>query len=243
MRRVLQAASRLYPRIWRKRYGAEFEALLEDVQPRWSDLPDLIKGILTMQIKPRSLPVIIAAGVVLSAMAALAVNYAKPTMWRSTATLSFRGLDESRLRDDVSELAQAVLTAKSLREIIASYNLYPEERSRRPIEDVIEQMRRAIQISMLGHDEASLSFIYPDQAIAQRVTQDMARRLIEQNLTRAMEMRGPTRTQVRVVEPPDFPRIPIGPNWWTISLSGLLGGVVFGVFSKWWPSRRRPITV
>jgi hypothetical protein len=143
----------------------------------------------------------------------------------------------------VAELARASLSAKSLRDIIDSYNLYPEERSRRPIEDVIEQMRRAIYMSMLGHDEVSLSFVYPDQAIAQRVTRDMTRRFIEQNLTRYLGTRGPTRTQVRIVEPPDFPRMPIGPNWWTISLSGLLGGVVFGVFSKWWPSRRRPITV
>jgi hypothetical protein len=110
------------------------------------------------------------------------------------------------------------------------------------MEDVIDQMRRAIHISMLGQSEVSLSFVYPDQAVAQRVTQDMARRFIEQYL-RDIGTRGFTRTQVRVVDPPDYPRIPIGPNWWTISLSGLLGGMVFGVFSKWWPSRQRPITV
>ena len=35
MRRWLRRLAALYPRRWRARYGAEFAALLEEVEPDW----------------------------------------------------------------------------------------------------------------------------------------------------------------------------------------------------------------
>ena len=34
-RRLVRWATRLYPRWWRKRYGAELDALLDDIDLRW----------------------------------------------------------------------------------------------------------------------------------------------------------------------------------------------------------------
>jgi hypothetical protein len=48
--RILLLLARLYPRSWKQRYGEEFEALLEDVNPRWWDALDVLKGAATMQI-------------------------------------------------------------------------------------------------------------------------------------------------------------------------------------------------
>jgi hypothetical protein len=49
MRFILRLAS-LYPRSWKQRYGAEFNALLEDLNPRWWVALDVLKGAATMQM-------------------------------------------------------------------------------------------------------------------------------------------------------------------------------------------------
>jgi hypothetical protein len=50
MRRWILLAANLYPRAWRERYGEEFQALLEDVNPGWRELADVMGGALKMQI-------------------------------------------------------------------------------------------------------------------------------------------------------------------------------------------------
>jgi hypothetical protein len=50
LRRLIQLASKLYPRSWKQRYGEEFEALLEDLNPRWRDTLDVLKGAAAMQM-------------------------------------------------------------------------------------------------------------------------------------------------------------------------------------------------
>jgi hypothetical protein len=51
MRRGLAWAAKLYPRSWRARYGAEFDALMEDVEPDWRELANVLGGALLMQLK------------------------------------------------------------------------------------------------------------------------------------------------------------------------------------------------
>ncbi len=48
MRKLIHLAARLYPRQWRARYGPEFDALLEDVNPRFGDLLNIVKGAMFM---------------------------------------------------------------------------------------------------------------------------------------------------------------------------------------------------
>jgi hypothetical protein len=50
MRRLILLLARLYPRSWKQRYGEEFDALLEDLNPRWWDAMDVLKGATTMQM-------------------------------------------------------------------------------------------------------------------------------------------------------------------------------------------------
>jgi hypothetical protein len=51
MKHLIQWAARLYPRAWRKRYGEEFAALLEDTGPQARDTWDIAKEALSMQIQ------------------------------------------------------------------------------------------------------------------------------------------------------------------------------------------------
>jgi hypothetical protein len=45
MRRWIGLAAGLYPAEWRGRYGAEFDALLDDAGLQWRDLADVIRGV------------------------------------------------------------------------------------------------------------------------------------------------------------------------------------------------------
>jgi len=56
MNRVARSLIRLYPAAWCKRYGAEFEAMLEDVPQGWSAVFDLSKGAIRMQLSMPSFP-------------------------------------------------------------------------------------------------------------------------------------------------------------------------------------------
>ena len=35
MKRLISLVARLYPRSWRAEFGEEFDAVLDDVKPRW----------------------------------------------------------------------------------------------------------------------------------------------------------------------------------------------------------------
>ena len=50
MKTLMGWAVRLYPAAWRERYGAEFEALLEDVGPSGGDLWNVVRGAMAMQM-------------------------------------------------------------------------------------------------------------------------------------------------------------------------------------------------
>lgn len=92
----------------------------------------------------------------------------------------------------INVMASNILSRPTLTNIIQTYNLYPQERSRRPLEDIIEQMRtRDISISPVtrvygrSRQEVSvfrISFAYQDRLVAQKVAADLAGRFIEENI-------------------------------------------------------------
>ena len=49
MRTLIRWAARLYPAIWRNRYAAEFEALLDDISPSLADLCDVLGDVLRVR--------------------------------------------------------------------------------------------------------------------------------------------------------------------------------------------------
>jgi len=50
MRRLIRWIARFYPAQWRERYGEELDALIEDIQPEWQDLFNVLLGALRMQV-------------------------------------------------------------------------------------------------------------------------------------------------------------------------------------------------
>jgi hypothetical protein len=50
MRALIRSAARLYPKAWRDRYGAEFDALLEDMSPSFGDVWDVLRNVVRARV-------------------------------------------------------------------------------------------------------------------------------------------------------------------------------------------------
>src|SRR5215469_15417728 len=146
MRRWIRLIARLYPTRWRHRYGAEFDALLEDETPTWRNAVDVAWGALEMHMNTWSFPklaiVCATAGAILGA--ALAIHM--PDKYVSEAVIRVSGDAQSSqfLRDRV---AQRALSRNSLGELIQRNDLYATDRQRMPLDDVIKRMQDDIAIT------------------------------------------------------------------------------------------------
>ncbi len=97
-----------------------------------------------------------------------------------------------RMSQRINSMAQEILSRAALTSIIETYNLYPRERQRLPLEDVIEKMRKAIDIGDVRTIRPTrgganltafqISFAYENRYLAQKVTADLANRFITENI-------------------------------------------------------------
>ncbi len=93
----------------------------------------------------------------------------------------------------INSMALEILSKSSLTNIITTYNLYPAERNRLPMEDVVEDMRNEIKVGNVYNLQRgrnmtafAISFAYNNRYTAQKVTQDLVGRFIDANIrTRA----------------------------------------------------------
>jgi succinoglycan biosynthesis transport protein ExoP len=92
----------------------------------------------------------------------------------------------------ISSMAQQIMSRTVLSNIINTFGLYPRERAKMPIEDVIEEMRlkkiKITPVANIGGGEGrtvpafSVSFSYENRYLAQRVVQDLVTRFIDENI-------------------------------------------------------------
>lgn len=93
------------------------------------------------------------------------------------------------LAERISAISQGVLSRSTLTNIIQTHDLYPRERRRLPMEDIIEKMRtRHIKIGAINLQNSTksvgafpISFEYENRFLAQKVTSDIVSRLINEN--------------------------------------------------------------
>ncbi len=117
-----------------------------------------------------------------------------PKVYQCTALLSYERQqinparmaperETRRLRDTVSTLSELVMSRNNLEGIITQFSLYPEERQRMPIEDVIELMRKKIKITPSSRgDTFTVTFEGRDPEKVQKTTNALASKFIEENL-------------------------------------------------------------
>ena len=247
MRRWILLAANLYPRAWRERYGEEFQALLEDVNPGWRELADVLGGALKMQIaKGTTYLKIIAALAVAGMIVAAAASFAVPRRYVSSAALRIAAqADATR----IAGIAAVLLSRWYLTKLITGpLDLYSEERRRMPLEDVILQAQRDIQIGPMaaaspnGAPTLGVSFAYPDKEKAQAVVRELAAEMVRVNVAvnrnrqESWRMAWPSEPmppgqEVEILSMASLPQKPVSPNRFAFAALGLGAGLLLGLLT------------
>ncbi len=93
------------------------------------------------------------------------------------------------MADRVAAMQQSILSRATLTALIDAHNLYPSERKRVPLEDVIENMKRDVSVAPVTaspspdrrHLAFRVAFSYPNRFDAYRVTQSLVARFLHEN--------------------------------------------------------------
>jgi len=152
--RLIRLAAKLYPRIWRGRYAAEFDALLDDADIQWRDLWDVANAAAWARFAANWKPIGSLLGVVAVALAVW--GFSNPGYDAQIR------LDGSVDDATVQEHSVDAFARFRLMIIINGRGLYLNERQREPVEDVIPRMVDHIQITRMKDGNLELSFHYPD---------------------------------------------------------------------------------
>ncbi len=232
MKRWIARVAALYPRSWRKEYGDEFDALLDDVKPAWRVFANVLGGAMKMHLTTGSNWLkLVAATVALGAIVAAGASFTEAPRYVSSAAIRVTPQPDplrraspqvlrQRATEHVTEMETEILSRTSLSQIIqdSSLDLYKKERRRIPMEDVIEQMRQNIRIETNSSTPIvlSISFAYPDQAKAQAAVSALAAKFTEANATvnrtREMAYRSFWQDEAAFNQAPPAPPPPVGEN-------------------------------
>ena len=88
----------------------------------------------------------------------------------------------TRIEDRLNSIRQQILSRTRLEAIIVDLDLYARLRRQALMEDVIEQMRRDITITVARDDSFRVGFVSDRPVTAMRVTERLARLFIDENL-------------------------------------------------------------
>jgi len=255
MKRLLKFFARLYPSDWRKRYGVEYDALLEQGTPRVRDAFDVLRTAVEMHVTNWSLVKVVLPCAICGALLTGAISFAISPQYVSRALIRLtvndevaRSKDDTVARDTAIALLPDALSETSLAAIIQKLDLYPRERVRMSQEDLINQMRKDISIRPVrtgpGEDAFLLQFSYPDPHIAQKVDREMTSAM----LTSALRMRQnqspslPAGVETLRLETDASLAKPLFPNRGVFGAGGLVAGVAGGLLVVCM-RRRQTVTV
>jgi len=248
-------AARLYPKHWRERAGGAL----------WMRLTNEISYLK-----------LAGAMALVGAVAGAALSF--PQRYVSAAAIRITPLTNPaeplnraeaamRVGSRAAVLTDLALSRGVLRKAVARFDLYPEERRRIPLEDVMERMRHDLELRPLraaSNDGAAvfqLTFEYPERDRAQAAVHWLASQLEEasaglngreeddwqiwaRGLTdreiRAAVLRAPPALgeQVEVLERASMPAPAAGPRRWAFVAAGLGAGLLLGLLAA--SAIRRP---
>lgn len=252
MKGILKFLARFYPSAWRRRYGDEYEALLEQTKPRAQDVFDVFWGAFKMQMKTwRILRIMIVCSLA-GALAAVAISFTRPPLYRSRTLISVAPVDPQAVGNEIVERTKDLWAQPFLSAVIQEENLYPSERAQMPLNDVVDLMKKNIDIRLLPRKDGrpasalALDFIYPDPHVAQRVDGKLTSKLVDLNLNAAIE--GSTSSsrpaETYAVEyPADLPQRPFYPQRGKFGAEGVLAGFVGGLLAAAMAAWRRKLVV
>src|ERR1051325_839280 len=189
MRRLLRFAARLYPAAWRDRYGIEFQALLDETEPRWRDVVDVVIGGLQMRVGSAHPALTVVAFSMVGAAAAAENAYNVVDRFASRGTMNVRPpapsptLDAGWLENTMPRLAEDAFSREFLARVIQKHDLYGA-RGQSSTDDLVNRMRSDIRIRLLSRSLVQVSFAAADARQAQAVTGDLMAQLGAANFRR-----------------------------------------------------------
>jgi uncharacterized protein involved in exopolysaccharide biosynthesis len=233
MKPLVRFLAMLYPRRWRQRYGAEFDALIEDTNTNTRTAVNVFVGAISMQIRTWNVATILAVAGFAGLLFAGGIALRLPKRFTSVSVVIIwppEPVSQELPPDYVKTMASEIESPQTLARIIQTMDLYPRERAQASIEEVTSRMRNEIQIRPIRFTEPDatggfvVQFSYSDPALAQRVTQDLMARFIDLNVRKL----SPERIGLKVLDPASLPRRSSFPNTGGIALVGLAGGLMLG---------------
>jgi uncharacterized protein involved in exopolysaccharide biosynthesis len=170
---------------------------------------------------------ILAAIALLIAVGALAFRLANPNLYESRAVMRVdapTGQNQANPLDGVRyliSLTASVESRSSLVRIIDDEKLYLSERSRMPLEDVIEKMKKSIRLEPLGSTTGvvRIGFTYTDPYAAERATQALVLRFVDASSV------GNAAAAITVIDNADFPQ----PRLFSVERPSFAAGLFFGL--------------
>ena len=200
VRRWIRIASRLYPSRWRRRYGAEFDALLEDTRPTLKNALDVAWGALEMHMKMLTFSKLAVLCGVSGAILAAVMAVRMPGKYVSEAVIRVSG-DAQSVRLFRDRVLPRALTPKH---DISITN--PNSRAGRPNEfdfTVRYSDRDAAQAEITGHQIVS--------------------RIVKASLLEGIK--ASARTQVRLLSPLKLTDTVVRPNRPLVTALGFGAGL------------------
>jgi hypothetical protein len=245
MRPWIALAAKLYPQRWRVRYGAEFDALMQDVEPDCREFANVLGGAIKMQLTSETAYFKLAAAMAaVGAVVALGISLRVPERYQSTAVLRVTPPPpDERAMYDIDTLRFPVLSRNHLAELIQRpyLDLYRPERRMIPLEEVIERMRHDVQITRSG-DTMNIAFTYPDRQKARMVVQELARQFVDWNRVYENNLKvvwkavwqeeAPPGPQLDMLTPASDARAQ-GTNRLLWAIAGAVAGALLAAFWRW----------
>ena len=128
----------------------------------------------------------------LATIGAVVVSRRTPNLYRSETLILVvpQRISESyvrssvigRIEDRLQSITQQILSRTRLEQIIVEFNLYGESRKKGSMADIVDGMRKQINVDPVKGDAFRVSFVSGDPQAAMNVTNRLASLFIEENL-------------------------------------------------------------
>jgi capsular polysaccharide biosynthesis protein len=255
MKRWMRLAATLYPRIWRERFGEEFDALLDDCRPSGRELLDVAKGAVCMQIAMgRGYLKFIGALAICGFLAASSISFLAPRKYVSSA--EFRTRDADQLRQVLQSRAESLAHYGSILDLYPERDRLPKaERDRLTKVELLNadldvRVRKGTRRPDGSSDSViQVSFAHTDKAMARALIQNLSSTAVsfneqynsgfKRNWKRLWPNDAPPERELAEVISPatEATRAP-RPSWLLFGAIGCGVGLIVGVLLAF--AKRRP---
>ena len=159
MTRILKLLARLYPSSWRKRYGAEYEALLEDVALKPLDSVDVTWGAMKMHLGSFVFLRVVLPWSMAGMLAGASIWFLQPELYSSQKVITVMTTKEST-QDLEVQASDRIFDRNSLASTIQNEGLYANQRTRVPLDDVVGMMRKNIHFRTVPANPKNSSDVF-----------------------------------------------------------------------------------